>query len=254
MASNYWAKLYIEILDDPKMGRLRDRLWRRVVECILMAKELDDEGRLPAVADMAWRLRTDPELLEAELLDLVAVGILQHVGPTWTVTNYNKRQGPVSDAERMRRMRNRQKSRQYYGSSDDAVTEPVTGGVTNRNTETDKDSGGGGEAAAVYCAFEQNIAALTPVTSEAIGAAISDYSADWVMTAIETAAKANARNWNYIAAILKRWQAAGFKDTGPKPTTATSGNGHTQGTKRQAVKQRSDDALAQFVEVYGEHG
>ena len=28
----YWIKLYHEILDDPKMGRLSDRTWRRTNE------------------------------------------------------------------------------------------------------------------------------------------------------------------------------------------------------------------------------
>lgn len=47
MASKYWIKLYHEILDDHKMGRLPDRLWRRVIELILLAGEQDDEGLHP---------------------------------------------------------------------------------------------------------------------------------------------------------------------------------------------------------------
>ena len=57
MASYYWAKFYIEILDDPKMGRLPDRLWRRTCELILLAKERAIDGSLPPLHDMAWRLR-----------------------------------------------------------------------------------------------------------------------------------------------------------------------------------------------------
>jgi len=35
MGSPYWIKLYHEILNDPKMGRLPDRLWRRIGKRVL---------------------------------------------------------------------------------------------------------------------------------------------------------------------------------------------------------------------------
>ena len=59
MASKYWIKLYHEILDDPKMGRLPDALFRRAIEFFLIAGERGREGDLPPLADIAWRLRAD---------------------------------------------------------------------------------------------------------------------------------------------------------------------------------------------------
>ena len=59
MASRYWIKLYHEILDDPKMGRLPDALFRRAIELFLIAGENGRDGGLPALADIAWRLRAD---------------------------------------------------------------------------------------------------------------------------------------------------------------------------------------------------
>ena len=59
MASRYWIKLYHEILDDPKMGRLPHALFRRAIEFFLMAGEYGRDGGLPALADIAWRLRAD---------------------------------------------------------------------------------------------------------------------------------------------------------------------------------------------------
>ena len=57
MPSNYWLKLYHEILDDPKMGRLDDHLWRRVIEFSLLASEMGtEEHELPIIEDMAWTL------------------------------------------------------------------------------------------------------------------------------------------------------------------------------------------------------
>ena len=76
MPSNYWIKLYHEILDDPKMGRLPDSLWRRVTELFLLAGDADENGYLPCVESMAWRLRIDENVLIAELEQLADVGIV----------------------------------------------------------------------------------------------------------------------------------------------------------------------------------
>ena len=57
MASRYWIKLYHEILDDPKMGRLTDRQYRRVIELFLMAGDCEMDGGLPALVDIDLRLR-----------------------------------------------------------------------------------------------------------------------------------------------------------------------------------------------------
>ena len=130
MASHYYIKLFHEILDDSKMGRLRDNLWRRSIECFLMAGELQNGGKLPEFEDMAWRLHITPELLEAELLDLVRVGILVHLEDNgYIVKNWNKWQDAMTDAERMRRMREGKRKRQYYGDdtpSERDSYEPVT--------------------------------------------------------------------------------------------------------------------------------
>ena len=76
MASKYWIKLYHEILDDPKMGRLPDALFRRAIEFFLIAGERGREGDLPPLADIAWRLRADEIALLAQMEDLEALNIL----------------------------------------------------------------------------------------------------------------------------------------------------------------------------------
>jgi len=134
MASKYWIKLYHEVLDDPKMGRLPDRLWRRVIELFLIAGDLDQEGALPTVGDMAWRLRISDDELMADLDELEKIGIVTLNGSLNVVTNFSKRQSAVSDAERMRRYRDRNRF------SNDDVTDDVTGSVTIRNTDTDTDT------------------------------------------------------------------------------------------------------------------
>jgi hypothetical protein len=110
MASYVWAKVWIEILYDYKMACLSDHLWRRTIELILLAKELDPvEGYLPHIDEMAFKLRSSPEILEAELNDLAAVGIVELLQEGWFLPNFKERQGKVSGAQRVAQHRERKK-------------------------------------------------------------------------------------------------------------------------------------------------
>jgi hypothetical protein len=145
VASKYWIKLYHEILDDPKMGRLPDHLWRRIIELFLMAGDVDQEGKLPCVADMAWRLRVDEAELQDDLDAIEKIGVVTRENGYLIVTRFADRQAPVSDAERMRRYRERLQQDQYYGNDADTEDErecnaDVTDDVTNRNVDTDTDT------------------------------------------------------------------------------------------------------------------
>jgi len=123
MRSYYWIKLYHEILHDPKMGRLSDRLWRRVIEMFLMAGECGEDGTLPSVEDMAWTLRVDQAGLQAELEAIAEYGILEMRDEQWFVTHFLERQEHMSVNERVSRHRNRVRKQQYYGTE----TKPETG-------------------------------------------------------------------------------------------------------------------------------
>jgi len=153
MKSTYWIKLYLEMLDDPKMGRMNDRLYRRTVETLLFAGEMGDGGFLPTLEDMSWRLRTTPEQLETDLIELSLVGILSFndVRGRWFVNNFAERQKPSSAAERMRRYRKRNKQNSETETETDTYSY-VTGYVTkneqrnenvtfrNGDPETDDDA------------------------------------------------------------------------------------------------------------------
>lgn len=133
MATGYWLKLYYEILDDPKMGRLPDNLWRRAIELFLIAGESDKEGMLPSVEDMAWRLRTTVEDLHKTLADLERIGIVTIEGETSLITNFAKRQQPVSNAEKQKRYRERTKQRYPTVTFGNEKT------VTDKDKDEDKD-------------------------------------------------------------------------------------------------------------------
>lgn len=124
-----WAKLWIDVLDDHKLGPLDDHLWRRFFELVLVAKETDDAGWLPPVEAMAWRLRCEEADLQADLQALANVrahdgpGLVECVDGFWCVTRFVERQeSAMDDAERKRRQRERERGRHR----DYAGTAPVT--------------------------------------------------------------------------------------------------------------------------------
>ena len=133
MATKYWIKLYHETLDDPKMARLSDRLYRRVIECFLLAGNEHKDGLLPSLPDIAWRLHCDEEQLETELIELSNIGILSQQEGRWYVTKFAERQEKMSKAEYMKRKRDTEKRAEHYQTT----YQPRYQDVTIGNTETD---------------------------------------------------------------------------------------------------------------------
>jgi len=86
--------------------------------------------------------------------------------------------------------------------------------------------------------YEQNIASVTPIVAENIHEALEQHPEDEVILAIRYAVEANARSWNYIAAILRRWATEG------RPEELDDGSYGT--TERDLQEDRSD----QFYEEY----
>ena len=122
--ADYWIKLYHEIIEDPKIATLPDRLWRRIVELFLLAGRLcpDKSGVLPETRQLAWLLRMSTDDLDLDMRQIESVGIIQSVPGGWLIVNFKKRQSAVAPAERMRQSRQRAQKHQYYGDA----TEPVT--------------------------------------------------------------------------------------------------------------------------------
>lgn len=153
MAANYWIKLYHEILNDYKMHRLPDNLWRRTIELFLLAGDYDKEGQLPTADEIAFRLRIDPEEFSKEVVELIKVGILSDFGNGLIVTNFAKRQAPVSAAERKRYQRQRDASQSQTSH------EPVTKGDIDKIRREKK------EEAFFSCTFDTARQIFTELTS-----------------------------------------------------------------------------------------
>jgi hypothetical protein len=110
MAASYWIKLYTEILDDPKMGRLPDNVWRRCIELFLLAgKQNQRDGRLPDIEDAAYLLRVSIDQLGKEIEQLVITGILEYREGVLYVTKFGDRQSKSEPADRMKEYRRRKK-------------------------------------------------------------------------------------------------------------------------------------------------
>jgi hypothetical protein len=113
--ADYWLKLYIEILDDPKMATLPDRLWRRIVELFLMAKRENKDGHLPDTRQIAWALRMPADELDHDLKSIVSTGIITQEAGGWFIPKFAARQAAVPARDRMAEMRLRNQKRQYDG-------------------------------------------------------------------------------------------------------------------------------------------
>jgi hypothetical protein len=139
MMKKYWIKLYIDILDNAKMGRLDNHLWRRAVECYLLAGQQGDDGALRPVEEMAWKLRLPIDKLLEDLHCLAEVGVVHEGEPgKWVVTNFKERQNCES-LERVRRYRERYRN----GNSNGEVAEGISTSTSDSVSFSDSVKGEG---------------------------------------------------------------------------------------------------------------
>ena len=123
--ANTWIKLYHEILTDPKMGRMSDKLFRRTIELFLIAGKEDNDGILPSIEDISWILRTSDKEIQKTIEDLEALNIVKRDGGVTVVTHFCDRQNTqLSDAERQAKSRaNKKLSQSNCDTSHTDVTE-----------------------------------------------------------------------------------------------------------------------------------
>lgn len=70
-------RLSSEMLDDADYGTLNDRLYRRYIECALLASRCEPIGWLPDMAAAAWILHSTPEQLHNDLIELWQEGVVK---------------------------------------------------------------------------------------------------------------------------------------------------------------------------------
>jgi DnaD/phage-associated family protein len=226
MTKKFWIKLYIEILDDDKFGTLPEFIKWRAIELFLVAGENGNDGLLPPVTRLAWRLRLDEVKIAETLSALTQVGVVHETPEGWVVTNFTKRQAAVPVAERVRRSRIRDDPvTTSYKSGNDYVTKRYktcngSGGGDSTSTSISSSVSesleeervqGEEKPADVFQNYEKNIGVITPMIADALRDAERSDGPDWVCAAIEEAVRNNVRSWKYCEAILRRWRKDGFR-------------------------------------------
>jgi len=104
---------------------------------------------------------------------------------------------------------NRQGNRQGINES---VTPSLNSHITNHNP-----------LAAVFDAyFNCGFGQITAMSQEYVTEAVNEYTAEWVIEATRAASKANAHNWKYVEAVLKRWKKEGYQSDIKSPVEMRS--------------------------------
>ena len=122
-----WIKLYTEILSDPKMGRLSDKLFRRAIELFLLAGKEDKDGVLPPISDIAWNLHLSEKEVRNGLKELEKVGIIvlksdADGSEKYLVAHFSVRQNSAYDrSEINRRYYEKSKSKKYESKTSESL-------------------------------------------------------------------------------------------------------------------------------------
>jgi len=144
------------------------------------------------------------------------------------VTNFETRQGPVPDAERMKRYRERKRRAQYHGDASvtSRNTETDTDTETESDTEPESDSALSSFVSESVCEFENSIGMVANQRqSEELTAFLTELHErghpEWWQMAIDVACDANARKWSYMRAVLQNWIDAGSPNLGGNGSRAS---------------------------------
>ena len=119
--AHYWLKLRLSLIDDPAYMRLSKNLRFTYIALMILAKELGDEGYLPAVEDMAWRMREDAKELENDISQLAMKELAEWdiEKDCWFLPGFAEMQRPTPAAERMKAYRERLKQQEKDDSKGD---------------------------------------------------------------------------------------------------------------------------------------
>lgn len=154
-----WFRFYTEVLDDPKVQLLPDRLFRLWVNLLCLANETTPRGTLPDLTAIAFRLRISTEEAQSALDEFANRGLIDiDDAGTSAPHNWDSRQRRSdSSAERVTAYRERQRATGNSTKTNEPVTSndtsdsmnhdgnatrnaPVTLQVTPPDTDTESDT------------------------------------------------------------------------------------------------------------------
>lgn len=254
MTSSYWIKLYHEVLDDPKMGRLPDHIWRRAIEFFLIAGETGKGGYLPPVEDLSWRLRASDDDVLSTLEILKSVNIVQLTSDGWLITHFAQRQDAASNARRQERYRDKKRLAHFSDENVTKSNEISNDSLLPRNADKDEDKDEDVDTDTkeippppasndIFQLYESEIGIITPRIADDLKDIEGSFPKEWIEKAFHEAAINNKRSLAYSMAILKRWKVEGFgTKTNSKPTLDAA---------REAARlqqQREEEETRRYIE------
>jgi hypothetical protein len=148
-----WFRFYDDAINDPKLLRLSDAMFRAWVTLLCIASKY--EGKLPPASDIALMLRTKRTTIAAWFTELTAAGLLDNVDGHFVPHNWNGRQYK-SDVSTGRVKRFRETKRN--------VSSTVSETPPEAETETEDRIGDAGASA-----FTEGSKALATVFWKALG-------------------------------------------------------------------------------------
>lgn len=127
-----WFRLYDDLLDDPKAQQLSPVLFKHWINLLCLASKSEPRGELPALTDIAFRLRVTTQKARSILKELASAGLLDADGETFHMHNWNDRQ-PNSDnvAARVK------KHREAVSGNDDVTLQKRESNALDTDTDTD---------------------------------------------------------------------------------------------------------------------
>src|SRR5687768_13815544 len=107
---NPWFRLYHGVLDDPKVQRLPDRLFKAWINLLCLSSR--HGGALPPAGDVAFALRVSAGEAAKIIESLLDATLIDRDGETFRIHSWDKRQfqSDSSGAERSRRFRARHRN------------------------------------------------------------------------------------------------------------------------------------------------
>ncbi len=208
-----------------------------------LLEEVDDPGELKLTLRLVWALhrkRGFPKWVTAQEMcsDRTVARILGAVGSELERVAGAKLERAVSRGTLLKT--GPSGGERFYLNTAENRRELVRRGALGEHA----DSGSAPEAwstleplespAGAFQAYEENIGLLTPVATSRLEEALRDYPEEAVVTAIQAAVDANARNWNYISAVLKNY----------KPEEG----GQRGKSRRGPEAARSDEFIRKYIE------
>lgn len=134
--SNTWFRFYHEVVDDPKVQRLSDRMFKSWVNFMCIAAKHD--GALPDMEDVAYRLHVTKLKAEFLLNELVKANLFEWEGGIARPHNWNGRQFQ-SDGSTKRVQKFRTKRQPDVPETDERnVSETVDETFHETKAETDQ--------------------------------------------------------------------------------------------------------------------